>query len=140
MIGFFAWQNFNPIGICTNTKYTPRKKSSLISREKVQPRNKSQKNYLKKVCFTMILPSSKILKILCMHIMVTNSEKFFIFFVVLKLAGISFALNFRNQWCVHLENRIKSSFQASSFFVLTTTSISYTRFFVQRKRSLKSLL
>ena len=62
--------------------------------------------------FVYIWPS-KIFKILSMHIMRAYSKEFFIFFIVLELAGISFALNFRNQWSVHLENRIKSSFHSA---------------------------
>ena len=78
---------------------------------------KEDYNRMRRCLFTFIRnflfifgPSSKIFKILSMHIMRAYSKEFFIFFIVLELAGISFALNFRNQWSVHLENRIKSSF------------------------------
>lgn len=45
----------------------------------------------------------EVLKVLGMHIHVSNEEKSRVFFVFLELTGISSTLNFGNQWSVHLK-------------------------------------
>ena len=108
-------QKVQPSRQCNKQLFFFLKKTKNKTKKSVS--TKEDYNRMRRCLFTFIRnflfifgPSSKIFKILSMHIMRAYSKEFFIFFIVLELAGISFALNFRNQWSVHLENRIKSSF------------------------------